>query len=270
MIDDVLIEPITVHGSGIAWQKRYREAIAKGLRKRGHEVRESGTEDWHEGTHILLGPNSFKNLAARLAEKGENFLTVNRAFIGSVLGNEPNPYVAIGWNGYNNNAEFPFAYGDELPCSRMTPQLWTMVEPQGGSPSGPALILGEYDEFPIFIRHAIADCEKNNVAWWFRPHPQGRTPARARSCPAKNLRAACHNSSIVLTHHSTAACEALLRGVPVVAYDEESMCWPIAQRPPVNGFSYCINDRPAWLEWLAWTQWTIHEIANGDPWQWFE
>ncbi len=268
----MLTEPVTVHGTGIPWQKRYRAAIAEGLRSRGIEVRESGTNDLHAGTHVLLGPNSFRHLAGRLTETGEDFVTVNRAFIGSVLGNESNPYVAIGWNGYNNNTRFPFSYADAvdglLPHSRMTPDLWRYVEP-ARTPDGPALILGEYDEFPKFYRQAVADCERNSRQWWFRPHPDGRVPASARACPAKNLRRACHDSSIILTHHSTAACEALLRGVPVVVYDEESMCWPIGQPAPVDGFDFALPDRGPWTQWLAWTQWTITEIAAGEPWEWF-
>ena len=60
-----MIDPVTVHGTGIPWQKRYRAAIAEGLRLHSHEVRESATDDWHAGTHIILGPNCFKQLAAR-------------------------------------------------------------------------------------------------------------------------------------------------------------------------------------------------------------
>jgi len=267
-----VLEPVTVHGTGIPWQKRYRSAIAEGLRLRGYEVRESATQDLHEGTHILLGPNCFRELAKRLTAAGEDFVTVNRAFIGSVLGDEPNPYVAIGWNKYNNNARFPFTYEQavdgQLPHSRMTPELWNFVEPFAAT-SGPALILGEYDDFPKFFRQAVADCDRNEYPWWFRPHPNGHTPTRAVSCPAKNLRKACHESSIILTHHSTAACEALLRGLPVVVYDEESICWPIGQQAPIDGFNLCLPDRGPWTQWLAWLQWTITEIKNGDPWEWF-
>lgn len=267
-----MIEPITVHGTGIPWQKRYRAAIVEGLKCRGCRVRESGTQDWFEGTHILLGPNSFRDLAAKLSGLGQDFITVNRAFFGSVLGNEPNPYVSIGWNGYNNNARFPFSYDDalagNLPHSRMCAMLWNYVEPAHAA-GGPALILGEFDQFPNFLSQAITDCERNSQPLWFRAHPQGQTPARVRACPAKNLRAACAESSVVLTHHSTAACEALLRGVPVVAYDSESMCWPIAQQAPVDAFNFSLPDRGPWIQWLAWTQWTIQEIAGGDPWEWF-
>ena len=267
-----MIDPVTVHGTGIPWQKRYRAAIAEGLRLHSHEVRESATDDWHAGTHIILGPNCFKQLAARLTDKGEDFITVNRAFIGSVLGHEHDPYVAIGWNGYNNKASFPFSYNDILkrahPYSRAQP-LWRFVE-SVPAPSGPALILGEFDEFPEFFRQAVADCERNGLQWWWRPHPDGKTPSRARTCPSKNLATACRESAVVLTHHSTAACEALLRGTPVVAYDEESMCWPIAQRAPIDGFRLPMPDRGPWVEWLSWTQWTISEIAAGTPWDWFE
>lgn len=268
----MLEQPVTVHGTGIPWQKRYRAAIAQGLRSRGHEVRETATQDWHEGTHILLGPNAWRDMADTLANRDQDFITINRAFIGSVLGNETNPYVAIGWNAFNNNAQFPFTYQEIVtrkhPYSRAQP-LWRFVE-SGVHPSGPALILGEYDEFPVFFKQAVADCERNGLQWWWRPHPQGKTPSRARSCPSKNLATACRESCVVLTHHSTAACEAMLRGTPVVAYDEESMVWPIAQKAPIEGFRLALPDRGPWVEWLSWTQWTIDEISTGSPWEWFE
>lgn len=266
-------QPVTVHGTGIAWQKRYRAVIAQGLRTLGHEVKETATEDWSEGTHILLGPNCWRAIAITLASRDQDFITINRAFIGSVLGHETNPYVAIGWNAFNNKARFPFTYQEilkrEHPYSRAQP-LWRFVEPVAQA-SGPALILGEYEEFPEFFRDAVADCEHVGLTWWWRPHPQGKTPSRARVCPSKNLAAACRESSVILTHHSTAACEAMLRGTPVVAYDEESMVWPIAQQAPIDdAFRLRLPDRGPWVEWLSWTQWTIDEIASGTPWEWFE
>jgi hypothetical protein len=219
--------------------------------------------------YIVLGPNCFRQTFAKLRAAGRDVLTVNRAFIGSVLGNEENPYVAIGWNGYNNHARFPFEYGAELPYSRAVETLWREVHP-ASQRTGPALILGEYDTPPEFIHQTLQDCAALGIDAWFRPHPNAQhRPRLVRLCPEKNLKGAIRSSSVALTHHSTAACEALLRGLPVVVYDSESMCAPVCPEAPyTETTSLVLPDRTQWVEWLAWTQWTVDEIHNGEPWSW--
>ncbi len=266
-------EPVTIHAThSIPWQKRYLTAFLRGFGAVG--IRACHTtvlNDLGPGTHMLFGPNSWKQSFAKLTFAKRDFLTVNRAFMGSVLGHEPNPYVAIGWNGYNNKATFAFDYGDELPHSRVIPigqpVAYDDAEPWRNEWSHPALILGEYDPATAFYSWARSRCEDWVEGCVFRPHPSRNDGlAGVNTSQAKSLKHAIERASVVLTHHSTAACEALLRGVPVISYDEESMCWPVTPHE-LNHVGDRV-DRHEWMEWLAWTQWNIEEIARGEPWEW--
>jgi len=263
-------ERFIIHATpGIPWQKRYAGAILEGLEEVGLQARTTPGQDTDAGIHIILGPNAFRSAYASLRGEGRNVITINRAFIGSVLGHEKDPFVAIGWNGYNHNAVFPFAFGDELPYSRALDSFWKSIKPAKAR-QGSVLILGEYATPDSFLKQAISDCESLGMPWWFRPHPTARaTSRRLRMCPYDRLSTACDESTIALTHHSTAACEALLRGLPVVVYDPESMCAPVCPAGPLTATTPLhLPDRTSWVEWLAWTQWTIREIAAGEPWRW--
>ena len=265
-------EPVTVHAqTGIPWQKRYLAAIVEGLGEVGIGARWTAQQETGPGTHIILGPNAFRTAYHQLSQAGRDLITVNRAFIGSVLGDEPDPYVAIGWNGYNNRARFPFAYGDTLPMSRMTKELWDDVgEPQSSRQSGLPLILGEYENTQGYLAAAITQCRRRGGGFFYRPHPHGPTPTGVQRAPWETIETAVDASSVCLTHHSTAGVLALIRGCPVVTYDRESMAWPITEHELAPDRIPAVPERGPWLEWLAWTQWKISEIARGDPWEWFE
>lgn len=261
--------PITVHAQpGIPWQKRYLAAIADGLNAIGVSVQWAAQQETGPGTHIILGPNAFRQCFARLSREKRDFLTVNRAFIGSVLGDEANPYVAIGWNGYNNLATFPFEFGQPLPHSRMG-QLWNHVQGFREAPTMDgqiALVLGEYDTPKDYLTTALGELHQNAEPFYFRPHPEAQPPKGVRLAPWSTIEEAIDQSSYVLTHHSTAGVTALIRGCAVVTYDRESMAYPITSHS-LNELRY--PNREKWLEWLSWTQWTIEEIARGDPWEYF-
>lgn len=262
-------EPVVVHAQpGIPWQKRYLEAITDGLATCGIGAKWTSQQETGPGTHIILGPNAFRQAFERLRSEGRDLLTINRAFIGSVLGDERNPYVAIGWNGYNNLARFPFKYGEVLPHSRMG-SLWGQVRGFRQAPTldgQVALVLGEYDTPADYLTTALGELHEAGEAFYYRPHPQAQKPKGVRLAPWPTIEEAIDESAYVLTHHSTAGVTALIRGCAVVTYDQESMAWPITSHS-IDELRY--PNRELWLEWLAWTQWTIEEIARGDPWEFF-
>lgn len=263
-------EPVTVHaGISIPWQRRYLAAFLAGLENIGVSAKHSEGQDDGPGTHIIFGPNLFRPLVSKLSDTGRDFLTVNRAFIGSVLGDEANPYVAIGWNGYNNLARFPFELGEKLPHSRLG-SLYRYVKSyqrrrqEGNTPI--ALVLGEYETPQDYLDTVRSELDDAGELSFFRPHPAATAPKDVRLAPWSTIEDAIDNSAYALTHHSTAGVTALIRGCPVVTYNQESMAYPITSHS-LDELRY--PDRRPWLEWLAWTQWTIEEIARGDPWEYF-
>lgn len=275
-----LKEPIYVHGSGVPWQLRYRSAIAKGLTRRGLDVHEHGLTNAYQGTHIVLGPNSWRHVEQLCKARGDDYITINRAFFGSVLGDEENPYVAIGWNGFNRNARFPFSYDDighgKHPHSRLTDDLKADILPMvadsgpmmDGDQLKPVLILGEYDTPKAWLTKVSAELAATEFPWKFRPHPNaGDMGLGDHLHPAKTLEDALDQSSYVLSHHSTAGVTALLRGRHTLTYSEESMAWDVTPHKLAGNIGF--PPRGVWTEWLAWCQWTIEEIENGDPWEYF-
>ena len=137
------MDQFVIHAqTSIPWQKRYQEALLNGLQKYGAETTATSGQDTGPGTHIILGPNCFKPAYAQLRGQNRHVITVNRAFIGEVLGHQKDPYVAIGWDGYNNLARFPFEYEDQLPYSRALRSFWEDLKPARGrtgprAPRGP-------------------------------------------------------------------------------------------------------------------------------------
>ena len=257
--------------SAIPWQDRYRKAFADGLTRHGHRVDLPGYEE-PGAIHVIFGPNVYRQVFISLRARGRHVLTVNRAFLGEVLGDQQNPYVAIGWDGYNNLARFAYDFGQELPLSRWRPEFdehWKEPDPQ--IVMRPALVLGEY-ETPSWFAKKVRSELRNGPAW-FRPHPAAADTAQmmrmmgTKPAPDTTLRRVLDASAFVLTHHTTAAVEALLRGLPVITYNDESMCHPITPHSIAEFFEAprLPDRRREWAEWLAWTQWTIEEIARGDP-----
>ena len=182
---------------------------------------------------MRLGAQGVKSCFSGRRSDGRECLTIKRAFVGSVLGDAANPYVAIGWNGYNTRARFPFEFGDELPHSRMTEQLWAEVYAQVSDRPGLPLILGEYENTSGYLAAAVTQCKSRGGGSFYRPHPHGPTPSSVHLAPWTLIEDSIDASSVCLTHHSTAGVMALIRGCPALRYDRESRTWPTA--PPEPG-----------------------------------
>ncbi len=256
-------QPVIVHAGAIPWQQRYRDALVSGLQLQGNKVHTSQQDSANtEGTHVLLGPNLWRRSFEYLEKIGRPFLVVNRAFLGPVLGDMPDPYVSIGWNGFNNNARFAFKYGETLPHCRLNDAMFEDFRDWRDSDHGPVLVLLEYNTPQAYLDRVARQIGER--PWFHRCHPSGiKTSLGPSSDRSLALDAA--SAAVATTHHSTAAVEVLLRGTPVVSYDKESMTWPITGHS-LDDIKK--EDRGTWMEWLAWTQWRISEIQRGEPWEW--
>lgn len=90
-----------------------------------------------------------------------------------------------------------------------------------------------------------------------RPHPLIEPPARSL---AEDLR----HAVACITWNSSAAVEAIIRGVPCVAYDRGSVVRPVATTDALAALRY--DDRRQWAYNLAYRMWTHDELASGAAW----
>ena len=72
---------------------------------------------------------------------------------------------------------------------------------------------------------------------------------------------------MVVTLNSNSGVDAALAGVPVIAFDEGSMAWPVAGHKPQDAIHPPRPDRLRWAAELAWCQWTDREFETGECWE---
>lgn len=65
--------------------------------------------------------------------------------------------------------------------------------------------------------------------------------------------------------HSNALCNAVIKGVPVVCFDEDSFAYEIGSHSLDEPLIY--PDRTQWRDILAWAQWSKKDIIQGKFWE---
>ena len=203
--------------------------MLQGLRRLGLDAYSTQNRQRETDRAVLLGTTLWRDVEA----SGE-FLLVDRAGWG-----DPD-YVQLVWNGRGRRGDH------RVPEGHGPDRAWlTLPEPMPMR-SGEKIVL-------------CGQCESNSPDWTlegfygaphgathFRPHPAAGNPT------ALPMWRSFDDVGKLVTLNSTVAIEALLKGVPVVAYDAGSL-------------AYGVTDREEWLAWLAWTQWAWDEIAEGGP-----
>ena len=87
------------------------------------------------------------------------------------------------------------------------------------------------------------------------------------SRPARTFLEDISDAYAVVTFNSNSGVEALIEGVPVFAFDEGSMCWPVCNKSFGVLSSPARPDREQWLNDLAYAQWTPDEMKEGLAWK---
>lgn len=130
------------------------------------------------------------------------------------------------------------------------------VAPGGGNPDGYVLVLGQKpgdaqhglnaDELEKWLESAKA--EFAGVEFRYRPHPMVAEPKTTLEEDLSGARA-------VITYNSTAAYEALMRGIPVHCSDKA-----------VYAGVGSPDEALRFLARVAYSNWTLDELARGDNW----
>lgn len=101
----------------------------------------------------------------------------------------------------------------------------------------------------------------------FRPHPKCQIPPfEGCDYSTKPLAHDLKNAWACVTFNSNSAVEAAIQGIPVFAFDEGSMVWPICNKSFAKIESPEMLDREQWLNDLSYTQWTMQEMKEGKTW----
>jgi len=99
----------------------------------------------------------------------------------------------------------------------------------------------------------------------FRPHPVsvergGAYEVQGFKTCTKPLDESLDGAAVVITWNSNTGVDALMRGVPVVAYDEGSMVYSVTANRIGVDFPVDYLDR---LQDIAWCQWSESEMRDG-------
>lgn len=167
-------------------------------------------------------------------------------------------YISAGWNGLHGRAS---AVCDDCPPDRclamdIVLRRWQQVGDY-------ALVCGQHpgdrtapstEQWQRVLRD-VATRYGDHVR--IRQHPLIEKPVRSL---AEDLRYA----TVCITWNSSAAVEAIIRGIPCVAYDRGSMVRPVASTDALAALRY--DDRRQWAYNLAYRMWTHDELATGVAW----
>ena len=110
----------------------------------------------------------------------------------------------------------------------------------------------------------MSDCVGENIV--IRGHP-GRDSdinfnAKGAKVSKKPLLTDLKEAKCLVTHNSKAAVEAVVDGVPVLAYHKSLV--EMVKSPSIKNLKY--PDRTKWCNWIAYQHWTMDEIVSGE---WF-
>lgn len=199
---------------------------------------------------------------------GFDVLVMERAYVEDRF-----TWISLGWNGLNGKARWPDQDSPQRWQQNFSHLLREWRTPAADSPRY-ALLLGQVP--------SDSACRSINLESWltgvarrlrstgrhvlFRPHPKApyvKVPGAVVS-PGRSLADDLAVAEFAVTFNSNSGVDAVLAGVPTVAYDRGSMAWDVTSHSVDD--SLVRPDRSAWAHRLAWRQWLPAEIAAGVAW----
>ena len=276
------IQKVIIHANNVDWQQEYLPRFTAGFAE-GHGIRvihkqedtpeftlsPSGRKIYIENFHMIFANNSWKLTHLICNNHDFPLLTVGRCFFGSRF-----DMVAIGWDGFNGAADF--CLEDEMPGDRWEKHGSALPENMYGDPDGYVLVCGEFrecDKWYNTMREVLAGEDVR-----FRAHPfkAGQTVSGWKNAPSAgqdDIGSLFKDCKAVVTFDSIAGCDAVLAGVPHIAWGENSMArdvsfhsWRAFKKWYDSETVTLPFDVEQWAYRLAYCQWSHDEISNGEFW----
>lgn len=189
---------------------------------------------------------------------------------GFLLGNER--FCRLGYDGVGGRADY---LNRHVPGDRWARHFAHLMKPWRDSEDGAILIGAQVRGDQTHGIDIAAWCHEMSAtlarhfpdrARAFRHHPADPIPA-PEGCRLANgdLANELRKIWLVVTFNTSLGIDAALAGVPVVAFHDSSMAWPVAahdlESAPLR------PDRTPWVHGLAYCEWTAAEMAEGEAWE---
>jgi hypothetical protein len=258
----------TIHANNVEWQREYLPRFTEGLVAHGHRVHHTQNDEADtDAINIIFANNSWRLTHQQCINKNIPLITVGRCFFGSRF-----DMVAIGWDGFNGAADF--CLDKEMPADRWEKHGFDLATPATYDPDGPVLVCGEYRPMGQWYTTLREVLMGEDVI--FRSHPFVKQSIKGwKDAPfagQDDIASLFPTVRAVITYDSIAGCDAVLAGVPTVAWADTSMAHDVAFHSYAalaqwEGF----GDKPPfdverWAHGLAYCQWSHDEISAGEFW----
>jgi hypothetical protein len=251
-------------------------AFAEGMKRHSVDLELVSFPDHSQCDVAVCWNHRNHRLFKQQQHAGGHYLILEHGFIGDRI-----RWTSIGFDGLNGRADFVVK---DMPHGRFRKHFKNLMKPwkkegryilvnaqcQGDASVKP------YIDFRKWVKKTVLACHERfpGKEVVFRPHPveveracdydvQGATTSRGKTL-AEDMAGA----HAVVTFNSNSGVDAVMAGVPVFAFDEGSMAWPMA----AHGF----NEARVWpsrIQWaadLSFKQWTVDELKRGVPWSYLK
>jgi hypothetical protein len=217
-----------------------------------------------DAINLVFANNSWKNTVATCKQQEIPLLTTGRCFFGS-----RHDMVAIGWDGFNADADFCLEDPEDCPSDRWEKHGFEL--PAWRFNTGYWLICGEFR--PMHQWYASLHLALKHEKARFRPHPfvpdqlYGFKPAPAAG--QDDIETVLAGAACCITFDSIAGCDAVLNGVPSITFGKNAMARDVSFKDLTEYRlnSHGVKDRTNWCHQLAYCQWSHDEIETGEFWE---
>lgn len=201
--------------------------------------------------------------AAEMRQRGHEVLVFERGYLGDRF-----HWTSIGWNGLNGYADFalPEQVTGERFLKHFSLKPW---RPDGeiivimGQVHGDASLRGS--DLTKFYEGAAAQLSaKWGKPVYFRNHPMGNNFAPKIPFITEPMHQVLARAFLVVAFNSNSTVDAVINGVPTIAFDRGSMAWDVTGH---EAGERIMPDREAWAYRLAHCQFSPDEIKSGAYWE---
>lgn len=262
---------IAVHSNDAAHQARAASVFTSGARRHGIDVVEAGYDEPTTCDVAVVWGWRQDKVKAACAAAGAPVLVMERGHVPP-----RDRWTSLGWNGLGGRSVRP-----EAPDGgrRWRMHHGSLLRPWRRTTAAAALVIGQvagdaslaHVDFPRWAQARCDEAADLGMSVTYRPHPLSTplgyswVPSRVRIAqPSETLEESLARADVVCTFNSTTGVEAVLAGVPTVAFDKGSIAWPMSSRSLAAPLERPSRER--WAADLAWSQWTEEEISSGEAW----